>query len=134
MFLCALLGLAGCQTTQTTDPEESLVGTTWQLQYMEGYDLERIEGLERPTLLLDSQTRRAGGSSGVNRYSMGYILEGTSLRFEQGASTRMAGPPEAMDFEQAFLDSLQTVTSWSLQDGTLVLSSEGIPALRFQKE
>lgn len=71
------------------------------------------------TLVVDGD--RVAGHSGVNRYTAGVELDGSSLTFGPIASTRMAGPPERMETEQRFLAALATVASWVFDEGELRL-------------
>ena len=135
-FCCLFLLLAGCSTTDKNLQKQVLENCTWLLVEIDGRALEAapIPGLRTPTLFLDAQTKRAAGVAGVNRYTAGYEHEGSQLLFGQAAATRMAGPPQAMETEQAFLDAIQAVTSWSFDDGRLVLYADGEARLRFRPE
>ncbi len=137
--IVTVLGLlilqGGCQKPSVPEGQQNLEGRTWQLVELDGRAVDEIPGLRVPTLLLDEQAGQAAGISGVNRYTTGYTLEESSLTFGEIASTRMAGPPEAMEFEQAFLNALQETTAWTLREGLLELSTrKGESTLRFRAE
>ena len=73
------------------------------------------------------------GRSGVNRYRADYELDGQSLRLGVAASTMMAGPPEAMAAESAFLTLLGGVQGARVVDATLeLLDRDGAPILWFE--
>ena len=62
------------------------------------------------------------GMSGVNRYAGGFTSspEG-AMDFGQFAVTAMAGPDDAMQAEQLYLATLDTVTGYSVTDAGLSL-------------
>jgi heat shock protein HslJ len=90
---------------------------------------------ERKPMLSFAGPGRAAGFSGVNRFQARYQLAaGGVMEFEAGmAMTRMAGPPEAMTFEAAFLKALGGKKTATLQDGLLRLRGEGGLVLEFRK-
>jgi heat shock protein HslJ len=53
-----------------------------------------------------------------------FALAEGELSFGPLATTLMAGPEEAMQLEQAFLDALARVTSYSLDGSTLSLLAD----------
>lgn len=75
---------------------------------------------------LDKATRRASGFSGCNRWSAGYSSPAPGkLTFTAPISTRMAcfDPPGVMGMEQAFLDRLAKVASYTRSEDHLYLES-----------
>lgn len=77
----------------------------------------------RTTLTLDADGR-AHGSGGCNRFTGGYALEGTTLRFQRMASTQMACMPAAMEQERHFHEALAGVRGWRMENGLLHLTDE----------
>lgn len=65
---------------------------------------------------------RAHGSSGCNRFTGGFALDGAALRFEPVAGTRMACEAPAMALEQRFLDALAAVRGWRKDGAALLLT------------
>ena len=65
-----------------------------------------------------------GGSTGCNRYTASYTLDGDSLELGTIASTQMACPPPADAVERAYLDALGRVTGWRTDGEELVLVDE----------
>jgi heat shock protein HslJ/uncharacterized lipoprotein NlpE involved in copper resistance len=104
---------------------------TWQLIELPGQSLAVIGPERAPSLVFDGATKRASGSAGCNRFNGTYELSGNSLRFGPLATTRMMCPPEIMAVEDAMLKALAAGLTWSLQDGTLVLTREGQVVARF---
>jgi heat shock protein HslJ len=83
-------------------------------------------GLEVPTLEIASDGGVAG-FSGVNRYMTKVDAEAFfngRLVFGPTAGTMMAGPPEAMDLESAYLQRLGAVTGYFIEGDELRLSND----------
>lgn len=78
----------------------------------------------RPTIQF-GDNGAVSGMAGVNRYSTGATVSGKDTLAWTGpiAATKMAGPPEAMALESAFLGALEAATRISLRDGKLTLAS-----------
>jgi len=66
------------------------------------------------------------GSAGVNNYNGKYTVDGAKLSIDSAiASTMIAGEPEAMDQESAYLATLPDVVSYKIQDNILTLYGAG---------
>lgn len=102
----------------------------WTVRRIAGFDLPADARL--PTLRLDAETAQASGFAGVNRFTGSYELDAEGLSFGPLASTRMAGPPEAMALEQVYLEALSRVDSWRMRDERLELLAEGQRVLTFE--
>ncbi len=83
-----------------------------------------------PTLLVAADGK-ASGFAGVNRWFGSCAADGASLKFGMLGMTRMAGPPERMDLEQAYANALAAVTRWSVSNGRLQLSDGTSVILEF---
>lgn len=70
---------------------------------------------------------RAHGTTGCNRFTGGFTLDGASLRFGPVAGTRMACAPPAMDQERRFHEALEAVRGWRA-DGAALLLTDGAGA------
>ena len=111
-------------------PDVSLTETYWKITEVRGQPVAVAEGLREPSIVLHGQDSRVSGSGGVNRLMGGYTLDGASLTFSQLASTMMAGPPEAMQQEQAIVAALGAVRGFSIAGDHLTLTDEtGTPVL-----
>lgn len=91
----------------------------WQVASVSGLSLPA--GARPPTLAFDVDSGQAAGFAGVNRFSGTYDLGADHLSFGALAATRMAGPPELMTLEQAYLEALSRVDGWRMRDGRLQL-------------
>ncbi|HET9918052.1 MAG TPA: META domain-containing protein [Candidatus Binatia bacterium] len=107
--IIGLLAIWGCQIAERGNVVgASLIGSAWLAE-----DLEKHGVLDRAqtTLHFESQ-ERVSGSTGCNRYSAGYKLDGNALRFGPAAATRRACVPALMDQEQRFTKVLEATTSY----------------------
>jgi heat shock protein HslJ len=120
----AVLAAAGCSPEQP-----ALSGTSW-----------RLTGWGEATAIPDGVTITArfddstlSGTSGVNSYA-GDFEAGDDGSFAAGpfAGTMMAGPPEAMEAEAAYLRRLEEAASWVVAESTLLLiDAEGQDSLTY---
>ncbi|GAA2740627.1 hypothetical protein GCM10009868_03490 [Terrabacter aerolatus] len=78
--------------------DEVLAGTTWVVEQVGGV----VTTDPRPQLSFDAEGR-VTGSTGVNRVMGRYEAADGMLAVLDAATTRMAGPPEAMEQEQRLL-------------------------------
>ena len=112
-------------------PDVSLTNTYWKILEVGGQPVVVTQQLREPQLVLNGQDGRFAGSGGVNRLMGGYIVDGRGLTFSQVASTMMAGPPEAMQQEQAIVAVLGAVRGFSVVGDQLTLVNDiGQPVLR----
>lgn len=112
-------------------PDASLTNTYWKIFDVAGQPIVVAQQLREPQLVFNGQDGRFAGSGGVNRLMGSYVVDGTGLTFSQVASTMMAGPPEAMQQEQAIVAALGTVRGFSIAGDQLTLVDEsGHPVLR----
>ena len=112
-------------------PDVSLTDTYWKLTEVAGRPVQVTDGMREPSLVLTGEGSRFAGSGGVNRLLGSYTLDGGSLSFSDAASTRMAGPPEAMQQEQAIIAALPQVVGYRIAgDQLLLVDAAGLPVLR----
>ena len=83
------------------------------------------------TLRLDPAAGNASGFAGCNRFTGGYELTGSALKFSPLAMTKMACP-EGMDAESAYGQALGRVTAWRIAEGTLELMAGDTVLARFR--
>jgi heat shock protein HslJ len=95
------------------------------------------EGVEIPKGVSPSATFAGGsmaGSTGCNRYSAPYAVDGDKLQLDAAISTKMACPPALDALERSYLAALDRVERWQVEDEVLSLSDgDGNELLRFQK-
>ena len=119
--LAVMLGvlLMGCTTGEP--PAPPLEGTKWRLSQLNGGPVPASIAARPVDLQLDAAQHRLSGSSGVNRVAGSYQIAGKRISFGPLMGTRMAGQPEAMQFESAYLAALGRVDEWAYVDGHLEL-------------
>lgn len=134
----ALFGfVAGCQSTSPRDdatpPPTKVQGSRWALVALEA---KPIDPDLKITLELAADGS-ASGFSGVNRYNGQYRMNAGKnagqLAFSPLASTKMAGPPERQEIEDAFLALLESTTGYRAEGGLMELLADGRPTLRFRQ-
>lgn len=124
----ALLIIAFTCLNSTSCAKQSLIlgaptkleNTEWVATRING---DAVKG-NAPTLTIegDRSAFRAYGSSGCNRYTGQATLgDKSGLQFGPLASTRMACPGDTDRQEAAYLKALQSVTSYHLNQGDLIL-------------
>ncbi|MGA0286751.1 MAG: META domain-containing protein [Phycisphaerales bacterium] len=146
LFACGTSPQALDGAATSRGPTPSITGTIWRLERLEVATAPTMDpAAPRPTVQLEPDGRMRG-FAGVNRCS-GSVAIGTpgalgevSLRFGPIASTRMAGPPERMAVEQAFLRMLGEVRGARAASGadggadTLVMLGDEGALARFVAE
>jgi len=85
-----------------------------------------------PTLEI-AEDGSAGGVGGVNRFRTQLEAADGRIAVGETAATKMAGPPAAMELEQAYLSRLTTVTGFTIEGDTLRLLAGEAEALRFSR-
>jgi heat shock protein HslJ len=117
LFVGVALGCMPRADSATAQQEAStrpaLENTYWKLIRLGDQPVQVAAGQREPHMILQSESRRIGGSGGCNRLIGGYELEGERLIFGQLATTRMACP-EGMDTEVGFVVALEKVRSWRI--------------------
>ncbi|MBU6414194.1 MAG: META domain-containing protein [Planctomycetes bacterium] len=124
----SLCTLSACQSTATmregNDQSVPLIGS-WTLATMSEPTFSNSLSQGAPPSLKFDEKGGVTGFSGVNRLSGGYDLgQARTGRISLGhlASTRMAGSPEAMRIENAFLTALSQADSFSIDGGNGILA------------
>lgn len=152
IFLLTSLGLAlssGC-TGESTDfgssstadtrstgngvsePDADWLNGEWRLVAI---DHTRLSQGGAPTLVF-GDGGNCWGSTGVNRFSTTFVLEGpekTRLELGNAAVTRKMGPPEAMAVERLFLERLESAETYEMQGELLHIQSGENRDLTFER-
>jgi heat shock protein HslJ len=118
-----LLAVSGCGGDDEQSGE-SLEGREWTL----------VSGVEAPPGAVPTVTFAGGvasGFAGCNRYGGDYELDGDSITIGEIAASAMLCPDTEMETEDAYLAAYADVDGWSIEDGELVLSSDGDEVLRY---
>ena len=124
--LLLALGLAaGCGGE---DGAGSFVGVPWVVS--SGVDLAGTDAVPSATFTDDT----VGGSTGCNRFTASYTVDGDAMEIGEIASTRMACPLPADAIERAYLAALGRVAAWHIDGSELVLADyDDNELLRFEE-
>ena len=117
---------AGCGEARVDLPLE---GMTWRLVSLPGG--EPVPPGSDASLLLDPEERAATGSTGCNRFTGSYTLNGGRLSLGMTATTRMACPPPLVALESDYLEALRLTGSFRVLGDTLELLGENGAVARF---
>lgn len=126
-LLVSACGISGKSTTASLDK------THWVLEQINGKPV--IENT-LPTLSFNAEQAVAGDAS-CNRFMGTSTIKGNTLSFGSLGSTEMAclEPAGLMDQEAAYLAALETVKTYRIEDGKLVLvNASGEDVLRFSAQ
>jgi len=98
----------------------TLRGTKWILIELDGKPVA-LSGTNPACLMLDPEGKSYSGSSGCNRLTGKFQLDGNSLQLLGGAMTMMACPDPLMKQEQEFNKALTATGSYELSGNVLEL-------------
>ncbi len=132
-FLLVLGLTGGCGSddgngTMGARDAASFVGTPWVLAA--GLDVDGWEAAPPSATFTDGTV---GGSTGCNRFTGPYSVDGGSLEIGTLASTRMACAPPADAVERAYVSALGRVAGWRSDGAELVLlDGDGTELLRYR--
>ena len=102
------------------------------LVLVSGVDLPQDAAVARPSATFENET--VSGSTGCNRYTAGFTIDGNSLGIGEIATTRMACPPPADAIERAYLAALAQVAEWREEDDEFVLvDADDAELLRYER-
>ena len=124
LALTLVLGLvAGCgDDDDASEPQAdaaALEGVPWVLS--SGLD---VEGWEQAAPSVTFEDGTVGGSTGCNRFTASYTVDGGTLELGTIASTQIACPPPADTVERSYVEALGRVAGWRLDGEELVLLDE----------
>ncbi len=102
-----------------------LVDTYWKLGQIGDRVITTPQGAREIYFTMESDNQRVAGFSGCNRMMGAYALNGSQLKFDQMAGTKMACPGTAMETENEFLAIFPRVAKWEISGQTLRLLDDG---------
>ena len=106
----------------------NLSGTTWHID-----DVDDTGVVDRSMITMQFEAGgRVAGNTGCNRYFGSVSLDADRLSFSQLGSTRRACVPALMNQEQRFLEALQSVTSYRIDEREILLLLDGNGARRLR--
>ena len=101
---------------------------------LEGTEWTLVSGVEAPEHAVPTLTLADGsanGFGGCNTFGGSYELDGDSITIGPLGSTMMACEEAKSAAEAAYLPALEAADAWAVEDGELVLSSDGEETLRY---
>jgi heat shock protein HslJ len=121
------------RTLPGTPLSAPLAGSAWRLVDLPGWTA--VGGAREAITMAFDAAGRVAGSAGVNRYSASAAAGPGWIRVAAGITTRMAGPPEAMQLESEFLARLQRAGTWHVDGDRLrLLDGAGGPLMTLRRE
>ncbi len=118
LLLCpVLMFLFSCAAPQ--EEVHPLHGKTFQLADAKGHK----------AMMTFNADGNVNGNSGVNRFFGQYKTAGDQIIFYQMGSTKMAGAPDAMKFEDNFMGKLGKVNRFFIVGRNLTFFAGDIPVL-----
>ncbi|MBQ0052195.1 MAG: META domain-containing protein [Treponema sp.] len=131
----------GCKRAEKTEVSATTVNTadlagTWKIQSLEKAGVQQQIALSDITFEAKSEeVYSVSGNSGVNQFFGDVTVKNGKLTAgDNMASTKMAGAPEAMEFEDNFLACLIKADAVEVAGNTLKISStEAASVLTFVK-
>jgi len=133
ILLSALLALSlSACSTPPPPPDAPLENTYWKLMEIGGRPAQVFHNQREAHFVLQKARKGVGGSSGCNRLTGSYTLEGAQLRFGPMAGTRMACLQGA-EQERLFLETLPEVARWHITGNRLdLLDAQGAVLASFE--
>ncbi len=110
----------------------ALRGTRWMLIELNGKPVASMNPQNPAYLVLDPDQKRYSGSSGCNKITGTFQLNGNSLELLGGAMTMMACPDPIMKQEQEFNQALTDTGSYQIEGNTLELLARKKVVAKFQ--
>lgn len=118
---------------QVSNKNSALEGT-WELDYVmdpKGNSFDQLYPGRKPTLVFEKGIARVSGNNSCNNFSGSVTIENHHIRFAPLAMTKMACPG---DGERVFMQSLEKVTIFDVQDDVLHFIMDDIAIMRFKKK
>ncbi len=102
----------------------------WKLVAIDG---EAIAEVGTTPFVLFAEDGTVGGVGGINRFNTKVTVAEGKLSFSPAAMTKMAGPPEAMDLEDTFMNRLMSASSYAVDGDNLLMWAGDNEALKFAR-
>lgn len=136
--LIGALAVSGCSSSGGSSGQSGgddvtlLESADWQATEIEGQ--AALAGAEASDVTAVFATGTVAGSGGVNRYTAAYETAADgAITISKAAATLMAGPPAAMEQEQAYFAALEKVTGFSVDAESLTLTDDqGTVLVRYE--
>jgi len=112
--------------------EAALPGTSWNVtSYNNGKGAVTTPVMDSELSLEFGEDGTVSGTGGVNRYNGPFTVDGDGIKIGPLALTKMAGEPELMKQEQAFVKALESSATWKVVRNKLELRDANGSAMVF---
>jgi heat shock protein HslJ len=119
LIFMGIIHPAMSQDNKRPHQDTALLNTHWTLVSINGADIPKTA--REALIVFDEAKHSAYGSSGCNRMTGMFSLEGGTLKIGPMAGTRMACDPESMKIENAFYKALDEVDGYVIEGNKLML-------------
>ncbi|SFT10613.1 META domain-containing protein [Sphingobacterium wenxiniae] len=119
---------------ETKENDIALLDGTWELDYVmdpDGKDFTALYPEKKPILTFEAGSSKVTGNSSCNNFTGNVTVEGHNIGFSPLGMTKMACPGEG---EGVFVDALEKVNRFDIQDNALHFIMGDIAIMRFQKK
>ena len=131
--LTAVLFITGCGSSKkTSSNSQSKLTGTWELSFITGPRIT-FEGLypnKIPQLTFTGNGNGTGNTS-CNAWGAAVVISNTAMKFSQGFSTKMFCEGTG---EPTFLQMIEKVTNYSIENNTLLLKDGELVLMKFNKK
>ncbi len=114
-----------------TSSDISIYDGDWHLIKIGSSNVKLSQDEQKISLTLTEGNSNFSGYSGCNRYFGAYTINEGELELGNAGVTMMACPDIDMSTERKYLDNLNKVDSYRIEDDTLYLSGRGRVLLTF---
>ncbi len=119
-LVLSVLATAGCGSGSTADDSKALEGKSWKATEIAG--VKSVLSAKGNEATAKFAAGRVSGSATVNSYGGPYTTgPGNTIQIGTLMSTQMAGPPDAMAQEQAYMAALQKAAAFKVTADSLTL-------------
>ena len=119
-LLLAAMATSSCATYPNSEPPQNLIGGEWLVEDIDSHGV--IDYAQ--TTIVFGQDGRLSGDTACNRYFADYEATGSTLTIGNSGATKRACTPAVMDQESRFLNVLNDVDTYRIDDtGALILST-----------
>lgn len=114
------------------DSSDKLAGS-WELTYImePGTSFDSLYAARKPTITFDVVDKKVNGNSSCNNFWGKLDVNGNQINFGPMAMTKMGCPGSG---EQVFLNNLERVNTFDVQDGILTMIMGDIVVMRWNKK
>lgn len=116
------VGIWPGETCERAMGPATLTNTYWKILRLGETEIAAAKGRREPSLVLREGALGFNATVGCNQFVGSYALQGDSLTFRAGASTRTACPPPLDDWERLLAGTLAQAGGWRIDGQTLELT------------